>query len=227
MKGIWCIAGIDTGIGKTVATGQLARFLLARGERVLTMKLVQTGCPPGVAEDIRTHRALMGVPLLPEDESGETCPHVLAFPASPLLAAALEGREIDPERVFRTAQSFLERYDVVLLEAAGGLAVPLTPGTTLLDWLVKWSCPVLLVSAPRLGSINHTLLSLEALLRRGIPVGGVLYNLYHTAPPEIIADTRREIGAFLARHGCPGQVIDFGSGTAGDYSPLFSPSGPD
>ncbi|MBL6957333.1 MAG: AAA family ATPase, partial [Chlorobium phaeobacteroides] len=79
------IAGIDTGIGKSVATGLLARSLLESGSRVITQKMVQTGCQD-VSEDILLHREIMGVPLQDVDRDGTTCPYVFSYPASPHLA---------------------------------------------------------------------------------------------------------------------------------------------
>lgn len=97
MGTVTCVSGIDTDIGKSVATGLMARSLSLLGYSVITQKLVQTGCR-GVAEDILRHRQLMGVDLLPEDQSGLTCPYVFSKPCSPHLAAELEGTVIDPEK---------------------------------------------------------------------------------------------------------------------------------
>ena len=82
MKGsVTVISGIDTGTGKTVATGLLARALLAHGASVITQKLVQTGCPGRIAEDIIEHRRIMGCELNEEDLQGLTSPCVFAYPA--------------------------------------------------------------------------------------------------------------------------------------------------
>ena len=93
--GIVFVTGIDTGIGKSVATGLMARWLAQRGRTVITQKLVQTGCRGPVAEDIAVHRRLMGTGLLDVDRDGTTCPCIFAYPASPHLAARLEGRVVD------------------------------------------------------------------------------------------------------------------------------------
>ena len=88
------ITGIDTNIGKTFATGLLARALARKGERVITQKMVQTGCEQ-VSEDIEMHRKLQGIPFTEEDREGLTCPYIFSYPCSPHMAAERDGRELD------------------------------------------------------------------------------------------------------------------------------------
>lgn len=85
MGSVICISGIDTDIGKTVATGLMAKALLLRGYSVITQKVAQTGCT-GISEDIQEHRKLMGVELLSEDQDGLTCPYVFSKACSPVLS---------------------------------------------------------------------------------------------------------------------------------------------
>lgn len=201
------VTGIDTDIGKTVATGLLGRYLLGRGKQVITQKLVQTGCA-GVAEDILVHRRLMGMELQPEDHQGLTCPYVLAKPCSPHLAAALAGQEIDPAIIRQATRTLADRYDVVLLEGAGGLQVPLTDDYTFLDYLEQEPCPLIVVSTPRLGSINHTLSVLELARNRGLTVRGVLYNRFQESDPVIADDSARIFSRYLRRYGHEDCVVD-------------------
>ncbi len=190
------IGGIDTGVGKTLTTGLLARWYFAKGFRVITHKIVQTGCN-GMPDDIFAHRRLMGSQALPEDCKRLTCPYVFKFPASPHLAAALEKLRIDPRKIVASIHSLARRYDVVLVEGVGGLCVPLTRRFTTLDMLAERKWPTTLVTGPRLGSINHTLMALEALRARGIPAAGLAYNLHLSAEKEIVADSRRLFGERL------------------------------
>lgn len=201
------ITGIDTGIGKTHACGLLARFLLERGESVITQKLVQTG-GRGLSADLREHRRLMGIPLAPEDRAGLTCPYVFPFPASPHLAAARAGTRIDLNRITAATRRLAARYDHVLIEGAGGIEVPLREDKTTLDYVAARKYPVVIVSSTRLGSLNHTLLTLRAARDRGLEVRGILYN-HRPGENRIIAgDTRRVLCAALRRLGCRTALVD-------------------
>lgn len=207
---VTCISGIDTNIGKTIATGLMAKALLSQGYSVITQKIAQTGCT-GIAEDIQKHRELMGVGLYSEDRNGLTCPYVFSKPCSPHLAAELEQTQIDPEKISLATQTLSANFDHVLLEGAGGLMVPLTRDMTFLDYLQKQLYPLVLVSSPRLGSINHTLSLLELAKGRGIEVKGIVYNCYSPCDAVICADSRNVFVSSLERYGFPPVVVDMHS----------------
>lgn len=195
------VSGIDTDAGKSVVTGVLAREWAAEGGRVATQKLVQTGVAAGgLSEDILTHRRIMGIDPLPEDLDRTTCPLIFSYPASPHLAARLENCTVDLSLAERSTDRLLETYDTVLIEGAGGLMVPLAGFYTTLDYIVERRIPLILVTTPRLGSINHTLLSLEACRQRGVELPLVVYNRYPVAPQEIVADTRDYLQAWLGEY---------------------------
>lgn len=201
MKGqVLVVSGIDTGIGKTVATGLLARSFAGAGVRTITQKIAQTG-GEGVSEDIAAHRELMGIPLQQVDLDGATCPYLFRFPASPHLAAAVEGHEIDFMAIRRSTFKLQKLFELVLLEGVGGLLVPLTSDLLFADYVRDAGYGLVLVSSPRLGSINHTLLSLEACAARHIPVRGLIYNRFFDSDELIVADTRKVIVAALKRLG--------------------------
>ena len=193
------ISGIYSDVGKTVATGVLAKQLAAQGHRVITQKMVQTGCA-GLSADLQTHRRIQGIAWLPDDLNGTTCPYVCAHPCSPHLAAALEQTEIDDTRITAATEQLAAYYDYVLLEGAGGLAVPYRDNTTTLDYVARQGYPVVLVTSARLGSINHTLLSLAACHMRGITLDTVVYNHYPCGDQLIKEDTRRYLRQHLAAH---------------------------
>jgi dethiobiotin synthetase len=182
---VFAISGIDTDIGKSVAVGLMARYLLRQGKRVITQKMIQTGVSGTVSEDILLHRRLMGTGLLPADESGGTCPYLFTMPASPHLAAEQEHRVIDVSQITAATRRLLTQYDIVLLEGVGGLLVPLNysyadmdSGTLLADYLAEQRYPLVVVTSGKLGSLNHTLLTLEAARHCGIPFAGLVYNHY-------------------------------------------------
>ena len=180
------ISGIDTDIGKTYATGIIAKALMQQGVNVITQKLVQTGVSVNtdsremnIAYDIVTHRQLMGIALQPCDIDSTTCPFRYEKPASPHLAAKLANTVLDLEIITKSTRQLQANYDVVLLEGAGGLLVPITEQLLTLDYIVTQGYPVILVTSGRLGSINHTLLSLEAIRARGLTMHSVIYNHIH------------------------------------------------
>ena len=134
MKGVYFVSGIDTDIGKTVATGVLAKQLLQQGKSVITQKPVQTGCQD-IAEDIAVHRKIMGIPMQEADKQGLTMPEIFGYPASPHLAARLDGRALDLDKIRTTTQELATQYEIVLVEGAGGLMVPLTENLLTIDYI--------------------------------------------------------------------------------------------
>jgi dethiobiotin synthetase len=201
---VYAISGIDTDIGKTVFTGLLARGLLQQGKKVITAKAVQTGCE-GVSEDIIYHRKITGQSLLPEDIAGTTCPYIYKIPCSPHLAASLEKDEIEPARIADCIDQLRNHYDIVLLEGAGGLFVPLTMDLLMIDFFRQQNWPVILVSSARLGSLNHTLANIEALKQRDMELSGIVYNLYGQPDSRIRQDSLRVIKDYSRRYNyfCP------------------------
>ena len=216
MKGsVIAISAIDTGVGKTFATGLLAKALLQQGRKVITQKIVQTGCD-GIAEDILEHRRLMGIDVQDVDREGLTCPYVFRFPASPHLAARMEGKAIDLLQIRRATFALQKAYEVVLMEGVGGLLVPLATDLLFADYIASAGYGLLLVTTPRLGSINHTLLSIEACAKRGIALRGIIYNMVGEVNREVdhfIADeTRNVIIHYLNKAGYSTPLIELRAG---------------
>ena len=205
---VYFISGIDTGIGKTYATGYLAKLWNQQGTKTITQKLIQTGNVDR-SEDIEQHREIMQMGWFPEDDSKLTMPEIFSYPASPHLATQIDGREIDFKKIENATQQLTENYSCVLLEGAGGLMVPLTTELLTIDYVAEKKFPVILVSSGRLGSINHTLLSLEALKSRGLELYALAYNLNdESQDPLISKDTSDYLKVYLAIHFPNAQWID-------------------
>lgn len=198
MSDIIFISGIDTDAGKTYATAWLAKHLMKKGQRVITQKFIQTG-NSGYSEDIVKHRELMGTGLLPEDEDFTTAPIIFSYPASAQLAARLDGKEINLDKVKQSSAVLASRYDTVLVEGAGGLMVPVTDDYFTIDYVKDEKLPLALVTNGVLGSINHTILSLEAIKNRDITLRYLLYNTYFDNDKTIADDTRGFISRYLAK----------------------------
>lgn len=209
MKEIYFITGIDTDAGKTYATGYLAKKFMEQGKKVATVKFIQTGCV-GFSEDIEKHREIMGVNL-PEDKTGLTAPLIFTYPASAQLAARIDNRNIDLGLVDNAVKELEKSYDVILIEGAGGLMVPITDDFLTIDYPLTRKLPVILVTNSILGSINHTLLSLEALKTRGIELKAIAYNSHFDKDHLITEDTRGFLQRYITRNLPATQWIDIPS----------------
>lgn len=197
---IYFISGIDTDAGKSYCTAWYACELIKSGKRVITQKFIQTG-NTGHSEDIDLHRRIMDTGYLPEDREGLTMPEIFSYPCSPHLAARIDRRPIDFGKIERATQELAHRYDIVLVEGAGGLMVPLHEEYLTADYIAEKQYPLLFVTSGKLGSINHTLLSFEAIKNRNIRLDTVLYNLYPTVEDKTIQeDTMQYIRKYLAKH---------------------------
>ena len=158
------IAGTDTDIGKTVFSAALMAALAGQGGSPSYWKPVQSGIEGGV--DTRTVQKLSGLDdahFLPEH-------YVLSEPLSPHRAAEIDGVQIDPDSL-----RLPEVDGHLVVELAGGLMVPLTRKHLQLNVVKQWNAPVILCARTELGTINHTLLSLEALWARDIPIKGLVF----------------------------------------------------
>lgn len=193
------ISGIDTDAGKTYATAWLASRIEAENRSVVTQKFIQTGCTD-TSEDIEAHRRLCGKAPLPQDLDGTTAPIIFSYPASAQLAARIDGKEIDLSLIDKATERLASAYDCVLIEGAGGLMVPITDDFTSIDYVATRRLPLVLVTNGRLGSINHTLLSLEAISRRNIELAAVIYNRHFDSDPVIADDTLGFISRYMERH---------------------------
>ncbi|USZ15551.1 dethiobiotin synthase [Moraxella sp. FZLJ2107] len=213
MKGVYFVTGIDTDIGKTIATGVIARRLMDDGVSVITQKLVQTGNAT-ISDDIVKHRELMSVALMPDDLPNQdgvrlTMPLLLSYPASPHLASRLDGVAVDLDQIAACTDELAKRYQVVLLEGAGGVMVPLLDneqnngqGDVLtIDHIAAHDYPVIVVTSGRLGSINHTLLTLDILKNKGIIIHAIAYNLADDSQDTVIAtDSKRYLQNYLHKY---------------------------
>lgn len=199
MKGIYFITGIDTNVGKTAATGIIARELLNKGVNVITQKMIQTGCTEE-SEDIVEHRRIMDIPLNEEDKDGTTCPYIFTYPCSPHLAATIDNRTIDLNIIDKATKKLAGKYEVVLLEGAGGIMVPITKEYLTLDYMQDKGYPVILVTSGKLGSINHTLMSLELIRQRGLDIAMLVYNLYPKTDEIIEADTMNYLKEYMDKY---------------------------
>lgn len=197
---VYFVSGIDTNIGKSYATGFIARTWWEQGIRAITQKFIQTG-NIGYSEDIDLHRSLMGIEKTKEDREWLTMPEIFSYPCSPHLAAEIDERPIDFAKIEQATEELARRYDAVLVEGAGGLMVPLTHDYLTIDYIADKRYPLIFVTSGKLGSINHTLLSFEAIRNRGINLHTVAYNLFPLEEDTTIQkDTEAYIRDYVAHN---------------------------
>ncbi len=185
------VTGTGTEVGKTVVAAVVARTLAAEGRSVAVFKPAVTGLDEGVETDHALLRRASG--SIQSDE--EIAPYRFGPPASPHLAAELVGEEIDPERLRQAARDAAEGAEAIVCEGVGGLLVPLSPTYLVRDLAADLGYPVLVVASPGLGTINHTLLTLEAARAAGLKVAAVVLTPWPGEPSEIESSNRGTIAA--------------------------------
>ncbi len=169
------VIGTDTGVGKTMITGLFGRYLQERKYRVVTQKWVQTGSR--VPEDVYTHLSLMKIkPRAMRPYLKDMAPYVFAYPASAHLAARRAHRTISSAKITAAFAALTRLFEFVIVEGIGGALVPLNRKSLVIDIAVKLRLPVLIVANNKLGAVNHTLLTIEAIRIRGLNVVGVVMN---------------------------------------------------
>ena len=193
------ITGIGTDVGKSWATGWLARRYMDEGKSVITQKFIQTG-NVGSSEDIEVHREIMGIGMTPEDDAMLTAPEIFSYPCSPDLASKIDHRPIDFEKISKATAALESRYEVVLIEGAGGIMVPLQGEYLTIDYIKEHNLPTVVVTNGQLGSINHTLLTLFAIEKYGIELSEVIYNHFFDKDSTICADTIAYLKRYLRKH---------------------------
>jgi len=166
------VSGTDTGVGKTVVACALVRAMRRRGLDAGVMKPIETGVGaegPLDAQALRSAAAAI-------EPLEEICPQTFALPAAPTVAAASEGRTVEVEAIRDAFARLRERHEWLVVEGAGGLLVPAARDLSMADLCRELELPLLIVGRAALGTINHTLLTLEAAEARSLPVAGVVIS---------------------------------------------------
>jgi dethiobiotin synthetase len=209
VRGVF-VTGTGTEVGKTVVAAAIARTLAARGERVAVFKPVITGLaelpadgPKGsTASDLSARRPAAGADheILrhaagSEQSDEEIAPYQFSPPMSPHLAAEQAGEELEPERLREAASAAAASADVLVCEGVGGLLVPLSNTYSVRDLAVDLGLPLVIAASPGLGTINHTLLTIEAARSAGLAVAAVVLTPWPEEPGEIERSNRETIAS--------------------------------
>ena len=178
------IAGTDTGVGKTIVAGALARALRLKGIRVGVMKPIACGG----TQDIEFLMDCAGI----REPLEFANPISLKFPLSPNVAARLENVKIDLKKIDAALKYFEKKYEILVIEGCGGLLVPVTDKFFVVDLIPRMRAETILVSRSGLGAINHSLLSFEALKHRNIKPLGIIFNRLSGGPLSVPEKTNPE-----------------------------------
>ena len=187
------ITGTDTDVGKTVITGLIAKQYYNEKKSVITQKWVQTGTED-YPFDLDTHQEISQIPQQLYAENKEhCCPYQFKLASSPHLAAQKENRYIEPKVIVDSYQKLKQKFEIVLVEGSGGPLMPLNEKLTTLDLIEELQLEVVIVIANKLGAINHTLLTINALQQRGLKIKGLIFNNYMENENNIIQKDNIEI----------------------------------
>ena len=191
MRGVF-VTGTDTGVGKTVLSAAVCAALAARGRRVAAFKPVVTGLDDDAGDWPHDHELLAATTgQSPED----VAPLRFGPAVSPHLAAQLAGTAIEPTRLVAAARRASGYADALVCEGVGGLMVPLTPGYLVRDLAVDLHLPVVVAARPGLGTINHSLLTVETARAAGLDVRAVVLTPWPDAPSPMEESNRATIAA--------------------------------
>ncbi|MEQ9617968.1 MAG: dethiobiotin synthase [Deltaproteobacteria bacterium] len=190
------ITGTDTGVGKTVITAALAWTLKRAGRDVAALKPVQTGTEQSGPTDIDFVQNVLGTKYGIDD----VCPYRFPKPLAPLVASEIAGEKIDTRKIRKACDRLESVHDIVLVEGAGGLLVPILEDYLMSDLASDLDLPLLIVVRPGLGTLNHTLLTVESARARGLEVLGIVINNFPQDPG--IAE-RTNPGLITAMSGVP------------------------
>jgi len=180
------ITGTDTGVGKTVVTAAILAYFQHQGKKAGFMKPIETGvdneCSSPANSDALFLMETGGI----EDPLAEVCPIRLKPAASPFQAAMIENRSIQPETILSAYEKLSGQYDWMLVEGIGGVQVPITRDYGMVELMRDLGLPAVVVVRYQLGTLNHTLLTLDTLKQKGIPVKGVIFNRTEPETPDAI-----------------------------------------
>lgn len=183
-KGLF-VTGTDTGVGKTLVAAGLVRLARKRGLRCVAVKPVETGCPVKSGVLYPEDGAFLARASQDDITLDECAPIRFSVPASPARSAAMEGTGVHVSDLVEHVLAVADRVDLVVVEGAGGLMVPIEQDLMMIDLAQRLEFPVVLVARGRLGTINHTMLSVEALRHRGIALAAIVISFTDSdAGPE-------------------------------------------
>jgi dethiobiotin synthetase len=191
MRGLF-VTGTDTGVGKSIVAAAICAALAERGERVAAFKPVVTGLDEPEGEFPPDHE-LLARAAGGDQTPADVAPYRYGPPLSPHLAAELAGETIEPAQLLTAARALAADADALVAEGVGGLLVPITPGYLVRDLARDLSLPVVVAARTGLGTINHTLLTVEAARAVGLTVAAIVMTPWPAEPARIERSNRSTV----------------------------------
>jgi dethiobiotin synthetase len=198
------VTGTDTGVGKTIITAALIRAAHILGFRACGMKPIETGCKTAGSRQ-QAVVSSKGKTLIPSDgmflldiagtnESIDLItPIRFENPLAPMPASEIEGIPVDLTKIKNAYLDLTKKYDVIVIEGIGGLLVPINREYFVLDLARDFGLPLIVVSRPGLGAINHSMLTVNYALKEGLSVAGIIMNYTHTPEGDLAEKTNPEV----------------------------------
>jgi len=185
------ITGVDTHIGKSLATGLLAKYFQDQGQPVITQKWVQTGFPEN--NDLTLHDQYYTA-LCPENMQKHRMPYHFEKPVSPHLAAKIENKPINKEIIIESYNTLKELFKIVLIEGSGGALVPYNEKNDfLIDIAIDLILPIVVVVDNRVGVLHQTRATLESLEKRNASIVGIIINQINPLAHYIQEDNKKQL----------------------------------
>jgi dethiobiotin synthetase len=207
-KGIF-ITATDTGVGKTIVSAMIIRAMVVRGIKVAAMKPFETGCQRQGDELVPSDGLFLRDMAGMDDSIDIVTPVRFELPLAPIIASKLEKKPVDLEKFLRAYEYIRNKYNFMVIEGVGGIYVPVAYGIGephfeklsviyVSDIIKRLNLPVIIVSRPTLGTINHTLLTVEHALNKGLKVLGIIINYNNPPGADISEETNPHIIAELS-----------------------------
>jgi dethiobiotin synthetase len=199
------ITGTDTGVGKTVIAGALLLIIRSLGISVCGMKPIETGCMKSKSVVLKAESIESKTHLIPadgmflkeiadmDDSIDVITPIRFEKPLAPFPASEIEGIPVDIEKIKKAFEDLLRKYDMAVVEGIGGLLVPLKRDYFVLDLAKDFGLPIIIVSRPGLGTINHTLLTVNYAMKEGINVAGIIINYSRPSEKTLAEETNPKV----------------------------------
>ena len=187
------ITGTDTGVGKTLIAGAIAKVLANQDLRLGVFKPVASGCRKEREGLVSADAEFLAFCANCDYPLSVVNPVTFRTPAAPAACEPVENKTVDFEHIVNTYKYICDNTDIVIVEGIGGIRVPISDGVDVLDMAAAFQLPIIIVARPDLGTINHTLLTVDAVRSAGLPLAGVVINGYDIDTCDTAVETAPDI----------------------------------